>query len=138
MWRGEGTGECEAWLPTRLRRRRWSEARSRGRGKGTRARAYWTRRFLSLSPSLGAGITHLPSSPPLLSFPMPGNVVSVKLTSRDPSPPPFEYVRGGGGIFKVRGGLFERPVDRHSRKPKLTPLLLHRTWRCTTLTCLAS
>ncbi|EWM20418.1 oxidoreductase, partial [Nannochloropsis gaditana] len=29
-----------------------------------------------------------------------GNVVSVKLTSRDPSPPPFEYVRGGGGIFK--------------------------------------
>ena len=30
-----------------------------------------------------------------------GNVVSVKLTSRDPSPPPFEYVKGGGGIFKV-------------------------------------
>lgn len=24
----------------------------------------------------------------------------VKLTSRDPSPPPVEYVRGGGGIFK--------------------------------------
>lgn len=31
-----------------------------------------------------------------------GNVVQVKLTSRDPSPPPFEYVKGGGGIFKVR------------------------------------
>lgn len=27
-------------------------------------------------------------------------VVKVKLTSRDPSPPPLEYVRGGGGIFK--------------------------------------
>lgn len=24
----------------------------------------------------------------------------VKLTSRDPSPPPVDYVRGGGGIFK--------------------------------------
>lgn len=24
----------------------------------------------------------------------------IKLTSRDPSPPPVEYVRGGGGIFK--------------------------------------
>ena len=24
----------------------------------------------------------------------------MKLTSRDPSPPPVEYVRGGGGIFK--------------------------------------
>lgn len=29
-----------------------------------------------------------------------GEVVQIKLTSRDPSPPPFEYVRGGGGIFK--------------------------------------
>ena len=29
-----------------------------------------------------------------------GDVVQVKLTSRDPSPPPFEYVKGGGGIFK--------------------------------------
>jgi myo-inositol 2-dehydrogenase / D-chiro-inositol 1-dehydrogenase len=29
-----------------------------------------------------------------------GDVVQIKLTSRDPSPPPFEYVRGGGGIFK--------------------------------------
>lgn len=26
--------------------------------------------------------------------------LQVKLTSRDPSPPPVEYVRGGGGIFK--------------------------------------
>ena len=30
-----------------------------------------------------------------------GNIVQVKLCSRDPSPPPFEYVKGGGGIFKV-------------------------------------
>ena len=29
-----------------------------------------------------------------------GEIVQVKLTSRDPSPPPFEYVKGGGGIFK--------------------------------------
>eukprot|EP00640_Fibrocapsa_japonica_P001862 CAMPEP_0113952620 /NCGR_PEP_ID=MMETSP1339-20121228/90522_1 /TAXON_ID=94617 /ORGANISM="Fibrocapsa japonica" /LENGTH=453 /DNA_ID=CAMNT_0000961267 /DNA_START=75 /DNA_END=1436 /DNA_ORIENTATION=- /assembly_acc=CAM_ASM_000762 len=29
-----------------------------------------------------------------------GNVIQVKLCSRDPSPPPFEYVKGGGGIFK--------------------------------------
>ncbi|CAM9196965.1 unnamed protein product [Ectocarpus sp. 6 AP-2014] len=29
-----------------------------------------------------------------------GDVIQVKLTSRDPSPPPVEYVRGGGGIFK--------------------------------------
>ena len=24
----------------------------------------------------------------------------IKLCSRDPAPPPFEYVKGGGGIFK--------------------------------------
>eukprot|EP00322_Chrysochromulina_rotalis_P010399 CAMPEP_0115858514 /NCGR_PEP_ID=MMETSP0287-20121206/16138_1 /TAXON_ID=412157 /ORGANISM="Chrysochromulina rotalis, Strain UIO044" /LENGTH=441 /DNA_ID=CAMNT_0003312783 /DNA_START=26 /DNA_END=1351 /DNA_ORIENTATION=+ len=29
-----------------------------------------------------------------------GDIVQVKLCSRDPSPPPFEYVKGGGGIFK--------------------------------------
>eukprot|EP00640_Fibrocapsa_japonica_P003799 CAMPEP_0113937510 /NCGR_PEP_ID=MMETSP1339-20121228/4123_1 /TAXON_ID=94617 /ORGANISM="Fibrocapsa japonica" /LENGTH=368 /DNA_ID=CAMNT_0000940307 /DNA_START=244 /DNA_END=1347 /DNA_ORIENTATION=- /assembly_acc=CAM_ASM_000762 len=29
-----------------------------------------------------------------------GEPIQVKLCSRDPSPPPFEYVRGGGGIFK--------------------------------------
>jgi len=29
-----------------------------------------------------------------------GETVLIKLTSRDPSPPPFEYVQGGGGIFK--------------------------------------
>jgi len=29
-----------------------------------------------------------------------GEVVQIKLTSRDPAPPPFEYVKGGGGIFK--------------------------------------
>uniref|UniRef100_A0A6V1RSK2 Gfo/Idh/MocA-like oxidoreductase N-terminal domain-containing protein n=1 Tax=Heterosigma akashiwo TaxID=2829 RepID=A0A6V1RSK2_HETAK len=29
-----------------------------------------------------------------------GDPIQVKLTSRDPSPPPFEYVKGGGGIFK--------------------------------------
>uniref|UniRef100_A0A7S0LHM4 Gfo/Idh/MocA-like oxidoreductase N-terminal domain-containing protein n=1 Tax=Coccolithus braarudii TaxID=221442 RepID=A0A7S0LHM4_9EUKA len=29
-----------------------------------------------------------------------GEVVQIKLTSRDPSPPPFQYVKGGGGIFK--------------------------------------
>ena len=28
-----------------------------------------------------------------------GEVVTVKLCSRDPAPPPFEYVKGGGGIF---------------------------------------
>ena len=29
-----------------------------------------------------------------------GTPVQVKLTSRDPAPPPFKYVKGGGGIFK--------------------------------------
>ena len=29
-----------------------------------------------------------------------GAIVQVKLCSRDPAPPPFEYVQGGGGIFK--------------------------------------
>ncbi|CAN0094401.1 unnamed protein product, partial [Discosporangium mesarthrocarpum] len=29
-----------------------------------------------------------------------GNIIQVKLCSRDPAPPPVEYVRGGGGIFK--------------------------------------
>jgi len=29
-----------------------------------------------------------------------GEVVTIKLCSRDPAPPPFEYVKGGGGIFK--------------------------------------
>merc|ERR1719393_805586 len=29
-----------------------------------------------------------------------GEVVTVKLCSRDPAPPPIEYVKGGGGIFK--------------------------------------
>ena len=29
-----------------------------------------------------------------------GEPIVVKLCSRDPSPPPFEYVQGGGGIFK--------------------------------------
>ena len=29
-----------------------------------------------------------------------GEVVQVKLCSRDPAPPPFEYVQGGGGLFK--------------------------------------
>ena len=29
-----------------------------------------------------------------------GEIVHVKLCSRDPAPPPFEYVKGGGGIFK--------------------------------------
>jgi len=28
-----------------------------------------------------------------------GDTVMIKLCSRDPSPPPFEYVKGGGGIF---------------------------------------
>uniref|UniRef100_A0A7S2RNC0 Gfo/Idh/MocA-like oxidoreductase N-terminal domain-containing protein n=1 Tax=Eucampia antarctica TaxID=49252 RepID=A0A7S2RNC0_9STRA len=28
-----------------------------------------------------------------------GTTVMIKLCSRDPSPPPFEYVKGGGGIF---------------------------------------
>jgi len=28
-----------------------------------------------------------------------GDSIMVKLCSRDPSPPPFEYVKGGGGIF---------------------------------------
>ena len=29
-----------------------------------------------------------------------GEVVQIKLCSRDPAPPPFQYVKGGGGIFK--------------------------------------
>jgi len=29
-----------------------------------------------------------------------GSIVQVKLCSRDPAPPPFEYVQGGGGLFK--------------------------------------
>jgi predicted dehydrogenase len=29
-----------------------------------------------------------------------GEVVTIKLCSRDPAPPPVEYVKGGGGIFK--------------------------------------
>jgi len=29
-----------------------------------------------------------------------GEPIIVKLCSRDPAPPPFEYVKGGGGIFK--------------------------------------
>jgi len=29
-----------------------------------------------------------------------GELVQVKLCSRDPAPPPFEYVQGGGGLFK--------------------------------------
>ena len=29
-----------------------------------------------------------------------GELVCVKLCSRDPAPPPFNYVKGGGGIFK--------------------------------------
>ena len=29
-----------------------------------------------------------------------GEIVQVKLCSRDPAPPPFEYVAGGGGLFK--------------------------------------
>ena len=29
-----------------------------------------------------------------------GEVVQIKLCSRDPAPPPFAYVQGGGGIFK--------------------------------------
>ena len=29
-----------------------------------------------------------------------GETVQLKLCSRDPAPPPFEYVKGGGGIFK--------------------------------------
>jgi len=28
-----------------------------------------------------------------------GQTIMIKLCSRDPSPPPFEYVKGGGGIF---------------------------------------
>ena len=28
-------------------------------------------------------------------------MITVKLCSRDPAPPPIEYVKGGGGIFKV-------------------------------------
>ena len=29
-----------------------------------------------------------------------GEIIQIKLCSRDPAPPPFEYVKGGGGIFK--------------------------------------
>lgn len=31
-----------------------------------------------------------------------GDPISAILQSRDPSPPPFSYVKGGGGLFKVR------------------------------------
>ncbi len=34
-----------------------------------------------------------------LIFPMCYPSAKIKLCSRDPSPPPFEYVKGGGGIF---------------------------------------
>lgn len=58
-----------------------------------------------------------------------GNVVQVKLCSRDPSPPPFEYVKGGGGIFKVcqradscRVGLWLcLPIGIHSTIPRSHP-----------------
>jgi len=29
-----------------------------------------------------------------------GETIQIKLCSRDPAPPPFEYVQGGGGLFK--------------------------------------
>ncbi|KAL1508297.1 hypothetical protein AB1Y20_004409 [Prymnesium parvum] len=29
-----------------------------------------------------------------------GEPITIKLCSRDPAPPPFEYVKGGGGLFK--------------------------------------
>ena len=37
---------------------------------------------------------------PLDSPPQVGEVITIKLCSRDPAPPPFEYVKGGGGLFK--------------------------------------
>lgn len=29
-----------------------------------------------------------------------GKTIIIKTTSRDPAPPPLEYVKGGGGLFK--------------------------------------
>ena len=40
-----------------------------------------------------------PSRSHLVPCPHP-LLLQVKLTSRDPAPPPFKYVKGGGGIFK--------------------------------------
>lgn len=37
-----------------------------------------------------------------------GEPVSAVLQSRDPAAPPFEYVKGGGGLFKDMG---KRPAD---------------------------
>jgi len=39
-----------------------------------------------------------------------GDPISAILQSRDPSPPPFSYVKGGGGLFKVKEGKGRRIV----------------------------
>ena len=41
-----------------------------------------------------------------------GEPIVVKLCSRDPSPPPFEYVKGGGGIFKDMA-VHDLDMSRH-------------------------
>ena len=41
-----------------------------------------------------------------------GELIVVKLCSRDPSPPPFEYVQGGGGIFKDMA-VHDLDMSRH-------------------------
>ena len=41
-----------------------------------------------------------------------GEPIVVKLCSRDPSPPPFEYVQGGGGIFKDMA-VHDLDMSRH-------------------------
>ena len=74
-------------------------------------------------------ITHPPTPPP--THPHPGPIVSVKLTSRDPSPPPFEYVKGGGGIFKDMAvhdlGTYLSPTPPTTHPPIL---LNQRERRC--------
>mmetsp|Transcript_16487 Transcript_16487/g.66606 ORF Transcript_16487/g.66606 Transcript_16487/m.66606 type:complete len:427 (-) Transcript_16487:842-2122(-) len=41
-----------------------------------------------------------------------GKPIVVKLCSRDPAPPPFEYVKGGGGIFKDMA-VHDLDMSRH-------------------------
>ena len=67
-----------------------------------------------------------------------GEVVTIKLCSRDPAPPPFEYVKGGGGIFKdmaIRNSEGPRTLVYHRAcsdcRPTFASLLRKTisTWR---------
>lgn len=41
-----------------------------------------------------------PNEPQAIADGVVGDPISAILQSRDPSPPPFSYVKGGGGLFK--------------------------------------